>query len=194
MLICTISIRSPAGQEAAGEAALARAEGRQKRPGGSGGRGLLVLHLALQLRDQLRNRGVRSEALAQALLDETPHPRAGLASTLGGELARRLKGALVGTHGGPHLCDSLPGLRTHAENRGTPPRAPHAEKSEGMGVLRPRTLGGRAALAVCFVHRQEVREFDHSFFDALELISGPWLEQHDKAVDHGGDRYLRLAN
>src|SRR5215472_4514129 len=197
MLICTIAIRSPAGRRrparetarrlataahrrdgARGEAGgvtrtrpplLGGAEGREKGPGRGRGRRLLVLHLALQPRDEPGNRRVGPEGLAQALLDQAPHPGEGLAPPLGRKLAGGLEGVLVGTHRGPDLRDALAGASAHAEHRRAPAGAAHAQELESVAVLRLCALGRCAALAIRLVHHKQARKFDYALLDALEF-------------------------
>ena len=72
----------------------------------------------------------------------------------------------------------------HPQHRHLPPMCTRLQKPGGSGVLRDRAAGGLLEISISFVDKNQIREFHHTAFNTLKLISRPGDQQQYKKISH----------
>ena len=139
--------------------------------------------------------GCVAHGVVQVGVDHRPHPVLLLARAAHLERPLGLEVLAVLEHRRPHLVEAP--CRSAREQVSTGGR-----RVEGPGIIiriapassRAAPRGGRLAVAVGLVDRDDVGELEDAALDALQLVAGTGQGEQQEGVDHLGDRDLVLAD
>ena len=134
------------------------------------------------------------DLIQDAVADHGPGPVDLLGPASGLELSGRGQGVAVLEDGVPQFHQAHPLHCAHGENRRPPEGLPRVDQPDRRGEFPGGGLGFGGVRTVGLVDHDDVRQFEDTLLDALELVAGSGQGEEDEGIDHVRYRDLGLSD